>query len=199
MIGIDSKRIKEKGLTLLEALVSTAIVGIGFVAVFQMVNYSVQSIDVSGERTKTNYLVSLVAEDLIGDRFTKKGKKNVYEYLADETKSKTHALKIDCTKKTGNPYKATDIAIDNKLEKWAHRLAPKEKDKSSGRVKCRGTKDIKQLTVYEICKDNVKVDGKNRTNCHYHNEDVFDRIYIGRMEVNLNDGAKKKFIYFQIH
>ena len=48
VIGIDSKRIKEKGLTLLEALVSTAIVGIGFVAVFQMVNYSVQSIDVSG-------------------------------------------------------------------------------------------------------------------------------------------------------
>ena len=65
MIGIDSKRIKEKGITLLEAIVSTAIVGIGFIAVFQMVNYSVQSIDVSGERTKTNYLVSMVAEDLI--------------------------------------------------------------------------------------------------------------------------------------
>ena len=51
-------------MTLLEALVSTAIIGIGFVAVFQMVNYSVQSIDVSGERTKANYLVSMVAEDL---------------------------------------------------------------------------------------------------------------------------------------
>ena len=75
MIGIDSKRIKEKGITLLEAIVSTAIVGIGFIAVFQMVNYSVQSIDVSGERTKTNYLVSMVAEDLIGDRFSTKGKK----------------------------------------------------------------------------------------------------------------------------
>ena len=44
MIGTDSK-LKEKGLTLLEALVATAIVGIGFIAVFQMVNYSVRSID----------------------------------------------------------------------------------------------------------------------------------------------------------
>ena len=33
VIGIDSK-LKEKGLTLLEALVATAIVGIGFIAVF---------------------------------------------------------------------------------------------------------------------------------------------------------------------
>ena len=35
---------KISGLSLLEALVSTAIVGIGFVAILQMTNYSVQSI-----------------------------------------------------------------------------------------------------------------------------------------------------------
>ena len=69
MVGIDNKIKKsQKGMTLLEALVSTAIIGIGFVAVFQMVNYSVQSIDVSGERTKANYLVSMVAEDLISEK-----------------------------------------------------------------------------------------------------------------------------------
>ena len=68
MIGIGKTKFSEKGMTLLEALVSTAIIGIGFVAVFQMVNYSVQSIDVSGERTKANYLVSMVAEDLISER-----------------------------------------------------------------------------------------------------------------------------------
>ena len=56
------------GLTLLEALMSTVIVGIGFVAVFNMVNFSVQSIDTSGERTKANYLVSMIAEDIIGHR-----------------------------------------------------------------------------------------------------------------------------------
>ena len=65
MIGIYST-LKEKGLTLLEALVATAIVGIGFIAVFQMVNYSVRSIDVSGERTKSNYITAMIAEDLIG-------------------------------------------------------------------------------------------------------------------------------------
>ena len=54
------------GLTLLEGLVSTAIVGIGFIAILQMVNYSVQSIDTSGERTKANYLVSMIAEDVLG-------------------------------------------------------------------------------------------------------------------------------------
>ena len=48
------KRFSEKGITLLEALISTAIVGIGFVAILSMVNYSVQSIDTSGERTKAN-------------------------------------------------------------------------------------------------------------------------------------------------
>ena len=45
-----------KGISLVEALVSTAIVAIGFLAVFQLVNYSVNSIGVSAERTKINYL-----------------------------------------------------------------------------------------------------------------------------------------------
>ena len=53
MAGVDYRK-SEKGMTLLEALVSTAIIGIGFVAIFQMVQYSVRSIDVSGERTKAN-------------------------------------------------------------------------------------------------------------------------------------------------
>ena len=48
----------EKGVSLLEALVSTAIVGIGFLAVFQLVNYSVGSINVSGERTKMNSITT---------------------------------------------------------------------------------------------------------------------------------------------
>ena len=37
--------IKQKGTTLLEALVATAIIGVGFIAIFQMVIYSVRSID----------------------------------------------------------------------------------------------------------------------------------------------------------
>ena len=77
MLGIGNKKINQKGMTILEALVSTAIIGIGFVAVFQMVNYSVRSIDVSGERTKASYLVSMVAEDLISDKHSEKSDKKM--------------------------------------------------------------------------------------------------------------------------
>ena len=40
-----------------------------------MVQYSIRSIDVSGERTKMNYLVSMVAEDIISDKDSKDGSK----------------------------------------------------------------------------------------------------------------------------
>ena len=202
MSGIDSKKIKQKGITLIEALISTAIVGIGFVAVFQMVNYSISSIDVSGERTKTNYLSSMIAEDLIGDRFTeiKVGgtDKKMYEYLADNTKQNKFAWKrtptLDskkkCKQETGNPYKTSDVAITNKEHKWNHRF--------SKRIKCRGVKDIKELKVYESCRNNVKVDGKNRVNCHYANKYLWNKHYFGRMEVKLNNGNKTKILYFRI-
>ena len=43
------KYLKEKGMSIIEALMATAIVGVGFIAVFQMVNFSVNSINTSGE------------------------------------------------------------------------------------------------------------------------------------------------------
>ena len=64
------KNKKILGLTLIEALVSTVVVGIGFIAVFQMTNFSVRSIDTSSERTKASYLVSMIAEDIIGHKNT---------------------------------------------------------------------------------------------------------------------------------
>ena len=78
--GLDKIKNKanEKGISILEALVSTAIIGIGFIAVFQMVQYSIRSIDVSGERTKMNYLVSMIAEDIISDRDSVDASKNVF-------------------------------------------------------------------------------------------------------------------------
>ena len=66
MISIKNKNIL--GLSLLEALVSTAIIGIGFVSILQMTNYSVQSMQTSGERTKANFLTSVIAEDVISWR-----------------------------------------------------------------------------------------------------------------------------------
>ena len=84
MVGIGNKKKERKpikGMTLIEALVATAIIGIGFVAVFQMVRYSVQSIGVSGERTKANYLVSMVAEDVISEKHSESPTAVSYTHL----------------------------------------------------------------------------------------------------------------------
>ena len=66
--NMKKKKSNNSGLSILEALVSTAVVGIGFIAILQMTNFSIQSIDNSGERTKANYLTSMIAEDVIGSK-----------------------------------------------------------------------------------------------------------------------------------
>ena len=86
---------KEKGITLIEALVSTAIVAIGFIAIFQMVSYSVQAVDVSNERTKTSYMTSMVAEDLLSDKFSDISGKKLYKYMyADAANSEYWAMNL---------------------------------------------------------------------------------------------------------
>ena len=99
--GLDNikRKANEKGITILEALVSTAIIGIGFVAVFQMVQYAVRSIDVSGERTKMNYLVSMVAEDIISDKNSKDAsKKDFLQNLIDNKNSTKQSWVMDTCK-----------------------------------------------------------------------------------------------------
>jgi len=68
--NMKKNKSKISGLSILEALVSTAIVGIGFIAILQMTNFSVQSIDNSGDRTKANYLTEMIAEDVISSKNT---------------------------------------------------------------------------------------------------------------------------------
>ena len=187
-------RIKEKGLTLIEALVSTVIVGIGFIAVFQMVNYSVQSIDVSGERTKGNYLVNMVAEDLLGSAIlkidvvdpndsSKTIKQTLHEYLVEKSKNAS-GQKGDSWKKTacgGSSFTGNNMFL-RKLDKWDDRFSEKM-------FKCRDTTETKTLKVYDICADG----------CRYIYKYVNDKMYIGKMEVKLNFGKKKKYLYFPIH
>ena len=60
LIGLNNNKMKTQkhnisGLSLIEALVSVVIIGIGFVSILQMTNFSVQSIDNSGDRTKANF------------------------------------------------------------------------------------------------------------------------------------------------
>lgn len=200
MIGFDNLSIKKKanqrGITILEALVSTAIIGIGFVAVFQMVQYSIRSIDVSGERTKMNYLVGMVAEDIISDKDTEDEKKNVFldkliEKKKDASiKDKTNSWELGCEVKPTKPKDYAKNVLELKLQKWKFRFA-------DDRLKCRGAKDTKALKVFDIC--NNKVSGKS---CNYQNQDtksaIYEELYIGRMEAKINDGRKTKYLYFPI-
>ena len=192
MVGLDSKRLKEKGVTLIEALISTVIVGIGFAAVFQMVSYSVQSIDISGERTKTNYLVSMVAEDILGDSKSEKSSVKFYNYLIDSNnrdKKDFSSWKMgSCSDGTASSTSYNN-AIDNKFHKWDNRFSRK-------RIKCKGDNDKKSLKVYDIC----------RTGCRYKNISATfteangsEKLIIGKMEASLNNGTKRKYLYFLIH
>ena len=135
-----NKKINELGITIIEALVSAAIVGIGFIAIFQMVNYSVQSIDVSGNRTKSNYLIAMVAEDLIADKYAKiVHTPDDPDTPIDEEKSITFAAHLlskqtdlegvlkreTCDDvNTETTYKTdAGTTIQNKIDKWTLRLA----------------------------------------------------------------------------
>ena len=199
MIGLDNIKSKtnEKGITILEALVSTAIIGIGFVAIFQMVQYAVRSIDVSGERTKMSYLVSMVAEDIISDKNSKNAsKKGFIENLIDNKNSKNESWVMDTCKDKPSAKNNYSNAYQNKTQKWEFRF-------SKDRVKCvssgnaGATNDTKALKVFDIC--NNRVSGKN---CSYRNVDVpsaiYEELYIGKMEAKMNNGKKIKYLYFPI-
>ena len=218
MIKFLNKYKTQSGLTLLEALISTAIVGIGFVAVFNMVNFSVQSIDTSGERTKANYLVSMIAEDIIGHKdtiygestdeadiiFNNEGKpvkvdgdgvvleeyKKFAEHLKD-TEWKAGTGDNVCANKA-NYARADDI---DELYSEENKDAPRNKENkwneifgSDRYLKCRSDKDIKNIKVFQICKWD---------HCDYKNESVYDDgLFIGRVQINMNDGRKRRFLYF---
>ena len=216
------------GLTILESLVATAIVGIGFVAILQMTNFSVLSIDSSGERTKANYLVSMIAEDVIGHKNTIYGLSSKAEGLSFENDgSITHTTNIpdadDPTKTTpsspstvekfvdhlvGNDFNAgagsagpcaAGGAIDEETDVYGSQEvdAPRNKENKwqailggNRYLKCKGENDIKKMKVYKICRWSDV--------CDHVNDDVTDNgMYIGRIQVNLNNGKKRKFLYFQ--
>ena len=210
------------GITILEGLVSTAIVGIGFVAILQMVNYSVQSIDVSGERTKANYLVSMIAEDIIGHRDSIYGISATDEdivfdggnVVSDDDSHKKFADHLtegweapDACKRevAGGTDTATNVAniydgevVDaprNKEAKWDNIIS---KDRY---LKCRGEKDIKKVKVFKVCSwgctYSIAGASKDEDSAGYIINYYDEAMYIGRVQINLNNGKKRKFLYFQ--
>ena len=193
-----NKTIKQLGLSLLEALVATAIVGIGFIAIFQMTKYSVESIAISSDRTRANYLVAMVAEDLIGNSHSKYDGVKFVEYLRDEVWEVNSCKKAPRTKADSTTlYQGEEEnAPKNKIRKWNELLS------SDKHLTCRGstasdtttgatnlTKDTKRLKIITICD----------SGCDYDVPGIYDKMYIGRMQVNMNEGKKRKFLYFQAH
>ena len=192
MVGTYNKLKSISGLTLIEALVSVVIVGIGFISIFQMVNYSIRSIDVSGERTKSNFLVSMVAEDLMADKDQEHSDgKKFYEHLLS-TSSKGWVMG-SCSSGASSNSNYTN-APQNKMQKWDNRFSKK-------RIKCKGADDKKILKIFDICHSSVSPNcnyvGPN--NSGYERQLYYNKRHFGRMEVNLNNGKKRKYIYFQIN
>ena len=219
------------GLTLLEGLVSTAIVGIGFIAILQMVNYSVQSIDTSGERTKANYLVSMIAEDVLGHVDSVYGIDSSVDKVVigidgtvtvnDEEKATARkfsdhlanteffsgacgstqtlaAADIGTGSGEAQPKKSVNYSAPSSIYGEQKSDGPSNKDLKWKQIfgedrylKCRGDKDIKKLKMYKICR-------WSDTCSTYNDSSINDNgMYIGRIQVNLNNGRKRKFLYFQ--
>jgi len=190
--GQLNKKNSEKGMSLIEALVSTVIISIGFIAIFQMVSYSIQSIDVSNERTKTTYLTGMVAEDLLADKFANISGKRLYEHIVDSTSSGGDSWEMSgCSPGSTLSTSATSV-FHEKKNKWNNRF-------STRRIKCDPNAPIrKSFKIFNICSPATgAISGK----CHYENSDIHDKLYFGKMQVAIKAGnrIKTKFLYFQIH
>ena len=197
---------KISGLSLLEALMSTAIVGIGFVAILQMTNYSVQSIYTSGERTKANYLTNMIAEDVIGHKNIVTGAAiNFSDYLfQNEFNPNFCDNPVSGTTLTGNIGNAGNVygndEVDGplmKLRKWEALLNNKNY------LNCKGTNERRNFRVFKLgskwsTEPGILVNTNERqvdgVDVPYVTDDL---MYIGRVQMNLNDGKKRKYLYFQ--
>lgn len=213
-IDMKKKRSNNSGLSILEALVSTAIVGIGFIAILQMTNFSVQSIDNSGDRTKANYLTEMIAEDVIGSKNTLYGTNSDNEniiYNNDGTMSFADGSDASSLKKfsehlTTNGWSASlncgnssnnlnNTNADNIYENQ-NNDAPRNKEQKWNTIfnenrflKCKDNNETKKVETFKVCRWG---------GCTYQNNLVFDDpIYIGRVEMFLNNGKKRKYLYFQ--
>ena len=202
---------KISGLSLLEALMSTAIVGIGFVAILQMTNYSVQSIYTSGERTKANYLTNMIAEDVIGHKNIVTGSAiNFSDYLfqnefnpnfCDNPAAGTTSVN---TGNTGNAGNVGNIYGNDEIDgplmkqrKWEALLNNKNY------LNCKGTNERRNFRVFKLgsqwsAEPGILVNANERpvdgADVPYVLDDL---MYIGRIQMNLNDGKKRKYLYFQ--
>tara|TARA_Y100000996_G_scaffold371918_1_gene320564 strand:+ start:812 stop:1450 length:639 start_codon:yes stop_codon:yes gene_type:complete len=195
---------KISGLSLLEALISTAIVGIGFVAILQMTNYSIQSIYISGERTKANYLTNVIAEDVIGNQDINTTGDNNFSNLLSQREFNSNFCQSNSggTNNSGEIYSGTTNNTTNveiKTNKWNALLNNKDY------LNCAGRNETRNFRVFKVVSRWSQVDGlinPQQTDIDNNGSPdepyVMDEVmYIGRVQFNLNNGKKRKFLYFQ--
>ena len=179
------KLIKQRGTTLLEALVATAIISVGFIAIFQMVTYSVSSIDVSGERTKVNYLADMVLEDLNAYKNSENAtSEKLYDALIDNRLGPDNAFweGVGCAAGPGIAASENN-AEENIVNIWDNRF-------SQRRLNCNpAVVNSQRLNTYTICRDNIE--------CSNQNNDILDKMYFGQLQITF--GTKSKNLYFRIH
>ena len=189
------KKIKKNnsGLSLLEALISMAVVGIGFVAILQVTQYSISSVQTSAERTKANFFINIFAEDTLSLRDTSRSE-NLSDILADgsEFSSECGVQGSKMNVKTGTAgdvYKnstSDNDPVSNKSEKWNALISNRDymDCSNSGREK-------RAFDMFKICNFSSSPGCIDRAN---QKEEV---IYIGRAQMTLNNGGKRKYLYFQ--
>ena len=190
------KNFKELGLSVLEAIVATAIVGIGFIAIFNMVNYSVISIDTSAERTKSNFLTTMIAEDLIGYNratYDAAGTVKFYNYLhqdankfhANQCKSNMGTSAGDVLDREDKLYASENLsAPENKTNKWLKLLG------NNSIIKCKSDKNYRGVSVVTLCNWGTC----DRTTAPR----ILDKkMYFGKTQINIGNN-KRKYLYFQI-
>ena len=97
------------GLSLLEALISMVVVGIGFVAILQVTQYSINSVKTSAERTKANFFINVFAEDSLSLRDTSRSE-NLNDIMAvDNDKKFTSECGVQGTKMNVKTGTAGDV------------------------------------------------------------------------------------------
>ena len=167
-----------------------------------MTNYSVQSIYTSGERTKANYLTNLIAEDVIGHKEIVTGSAlNFSDFLSENEFNSDfceNAAIGTASANTGNIYGSDEVDGPlMKTRKWQALL------NSKSYLNCKGTNERRNFRVFKIgsqwsLEPGVLVNTNTRT---IDGSDVpyvmDDLMYIGRVQINLNDGKKRKYLYFQ--
>lgn len=178
--NIKKKKFKQLGMTIMEALVAAVIVGIGFVAVMQMIQYSMRSADVSSERTKVGYLTDMLSEDLIAYKDTEKNSEKMVDFMRSESNWFSTACESTAIE---DPVKTN--AYDNRTDFWKIRL-------SKDFLKCNNSSE-KKLSVIKICNSGAKNCGTS----DIFRSTEFEGIYIGVAEIKMPGRSKPRTLYFQ--